>query len=65
MAQRTRVLAAMAAALPLVLAAGYSGSTTLSEASAVQAGPGGVPAPRTSPPKPGRPPRADRPRGGQ
>lgn len=41
MALRSRVLAVVAAALPLVLAAGYSGSTVLGEASAAQAGPGG------------------------
>jgi PBP superfamily domain len=40
-ALRSRVLAVVAAALPLVLAAGYSGSTSLGEASAAQTGPGG------------------------
>jgi len=40
-ALRSRVLAAMAAALPLALAAGCSGSTAPSPAQAAQASPGG------------------------
>ncbi|MGN6172193.1 MAG: hypothetical protein ACTHPS_04490 [Streptosporangiaceae bacterium] len=47
------MLAAVAAALPLVLAAGCSGGTVLGEASAAQAGPGGgIPAGPTPGPQP-------------
>jgi phosphate transport system substrate-binding protein len=43
-ALRSRVLAAVAAALPLLLAAGCSGGTAPGEATAAHARPGGIPA---------------------